>query len=99
MLIQVNLTCRLNLALDQQMFSEVLPPLSIPEKVVKSSRRLSVETLDDGLLDCFVRLTRLLDTPSVRCIDRPAYRTRDTLPASIRRARIPASAECCYGEC
>jgi AraC-like DNA-binding protein len=53
----------LHLAIDQQMLSEVMPSLSLNEPVAKFSRGLSVGTLDDGLLDCFVRLTRLLDTP------------------------------------
>jgi AraC-like DNA-binding protein len=53
----------LNLALDQQVLSEILATLSIPKATAKPSCGLSVGTLDDSLLDCFVRLTRLLDTP------------------------------------
>ena len=62
-LLQINRIWSLSLAINQQMLSEVLPTLSISRATVRSSRGLSVGALDDGLLDCFVRLTRLLDTP------------------------------------
>jgi AraC-like DNA-binding protein len=52
-----------SLAIDQQMLSEVLLTLSISGAALKYERGLSVGVLDAGLLDCFVRLTRLLDTP------------------------------------
>jgi AraC-like DNA-binding protein len=53
----------LNLALDQQALSDILSTISLPKAAAKPSCGLSVGTLDDSLLDCFVRLTRLLDTP------------------------------------
>ncbi len=52
-----------SLAIDQQMLSEVLVTLSISDAPPKYEKGLSVGVLDADLLDCFVRLTRLLDTP------------------------------------
>ncbi len=52
-----------SLAIDQQMLSEVLLTLSISGGALKYEKGLSVGVLDVDLLDCFVRLTRLLDTP------------------------------------
>jgi AraC-like DNA-binding protein len=53
----------LNLAIDQRMLSEVMQVLPRNGSSGESSRGLAVGRLDDDLLDCFVRLTRLLDTP------------------------------------
>jgi AraC-like DNA-binding protein len=53
----------LSLAVDPTVLSELIPSLPPADREREVSCGLAIGSLDSGLLDCFVRLTRLLDTP------------------------------------
>lgn len=54
----------LSFAINQGLLSEILPTMPIGRAPATPTRAISVGALDSELVDCFVRLIRLLETPS-----------------------------------